>query len=199
MLQYLNHFIVCAFLLISTPVQASFFDYPRDARFQVLEYTQSNDMIRTADTQPLLRIFGNGRVLVHFPVYMKRAGDYEMVLTDVELQQLLSLLEQEGIFKVSSKQISKLKEKVIASRRVRPGYKLARISDHSYSRFKVNLGSYMSGLSFLPKYDFKQEVVLKNLRFDAQMHPSISELKNAANAERELHKFLNHKDLVKLK
>ncbi len=203
MFQYLNRSLICSLMLsvlaISTQAQASVFDYPRDASYSVIEYSQSHDMILNADPLPMLRIYGNGRVLVHFPAYMKRAGDYEMYLADTEIQQLLSSLEQKGILKFSNSKLAQIKKQAIAGRLAESGIVLSGPSDNSRSRLTVNLNSYTPGLSFIPQYDYKKEVVLKNLKYDAQLYPGISELQNAVDAEQELQNFLTHRDLIKIK
>jgi len=185
-------------LVFSAQVQASFFDYPRDASYSVIEYTLSHDMIRNADPQPMLQIFGDGRVHVHYPVYMKRAGNYQMYLSDTEIQQLLGSLEQKGILKITNKDIVQIKKQANTIKLGETNGLLIERSDISRSKFKVNLDSYVSDLSVSPQYDFKQEVILKSLKFEAQANPSITEIQNAAHAEQELRNFLTHRDLIKI-
>ena len=45
--------------------------------------------IRDADDTPLVRVYGDGRVAVHFPDYMRRAGDYELTLPGSTVQELV--------------------------------------------------------------------------------------------------------------
>lgn len=45
--------------------------------------------IRGADDTPRVRVHGDGRVAVHFPAYMRKAGDYELRLPEPALQALL--------------------------------------------------------------------------------------------------------------
>ena len=45
--------------------------------------------IRDADVTPLVRVYGDGRVAVHFPDYMRRAGDYELRLPESTVQELV--------------------------------------------------------------------------------------------------------------
>ena len=46
--------------------------------------------IRDADDTPRVRVYGDGRVAVHFPAYMRRAGDYELRLPEPALRTLLA-------------------------------------------------------------------------------------------------------------
>ena len=45
--------------------------------------------IRDADETPLVRVYGDGRVAVHFPDYMRRAGDYELTLPGSTVRELV--------------------------------------------------------------------------------------------------------------
>jgi len=178
----------------------SVFEYPRDANYVVIEFSQSQDMILNVDPIPLLRIFGDGRVLVHYPVYMKRAGDYEMRLTDAQLQLLLSSLELKGILTFNLNKISELKKISENKLRFSANNKIQTIrSDDARSKFKVKLTSYQSSTSNVTQTNFLKSIVWKNLKLDALSHPDVTALKNAAAAELELVKYLSHQDLVKIK
>jgi len=176
----------------------SFFDYPRTANFVVIEYAQIITMIEDPDPTPLLRIYGDGRVLVHYPVYMKRAGDYEMRLDDTELQQLIASLELKGLFNYNKKNVAQSKQQSRA-RQLATTPKAAIRSEDTYSVIKINLGSYMPANSRLATPNFKKELSLKNLKWDAKDYPDVIDLKNAASAEEQLKSFLNHPELIRLK
>ncbi len=63
----------------------------------VLEYTLIHSMLAENDPIPLLRIYQDGRVQVHYPVFKKRAGDYEMWMTSDEFDELFSSLAADGL------------------------------------------------------------------------------------------------------
>lgn len=190
-------FISTCLLAIATQAQ-SFFDYPRTANFVVIEYSQIITMIEDPDPTPLLRIYGDGRVLVHYPVYMKRAGDYEMRLEDTELQQLIASLELKGLFNYNKKNVEQLKQQSRA-RQLTTTPKATMRSEDTYSVIKINLGSYMPATSRLATPNFKNELLLKNLKWEAKDYPDVVDLKNAASAEEQLKMFTNHPKLIKIK
>lgn len=196
-----SHFLFVFLCFISaSQVYGAVFDYSRDKNFVVIEYSQSHDMIAEVDPVPMLRIYGDGRVHVHFPVYMKRAGDYEMRLSDAQLQTLLGSMESKGILKFDQNKVRQLK--ILSEKRIQaasPGGVVTILSDDTRSRFQVNLGTYISSGTFTPQNNFAQAIEWKNLKWDAQKHKDISELGHAADAEQELSGFLNHADLVKIK
>ena len=176
----------------------SVFDYPRDPEFVVIEFTHVEDMLEDADPTPLLRIYGDGRVLVHYPAYMKRAGDYEMRLTDANLQQLLLSLEQKNIFNLSSARVTQLKQQA-AVRRFEQTKKLTKRSDSIHSIVNIKLGTYIPATTGVTQTNFAQRVSLKNLKWNTKIYPEVAELRSAADAEVELSKFLNHPELKKIK
>lgn len=73
------------------------FDFEATDDIPVIEYTLDQHMLAQRDPTPLLRVYGSGRVRVHFPVYMKKAGDYEMQLSHAELNALLRMLADKSV------------------------------------------------------------------------------------------------------
>lgn len=62
---------------------------PQEVQEPVLELSYEGGLIKNPDPTPFVRVFPNGRVLIHYPAYMKQAGDYELHLTEEELRELL--------------------------------------------------------------------------------------------------------------
>jgi len=189
-----------AMWLMSFSTQAqSLYDYPRSADYIVIEYTQIITMLEDQDPTPLLRIYGDGRVLVHHPAYKTNSGDYEMQLNDAELQNLLTSLEQNGLFSYNHKNIALLKQKAMQQKltasQVATSPVATMISDDTYTEIKINLGSYMSGLSGKAVANFKKEISLKNINWDAKNYPNVVELNNAASAGKQLNSFTSHPNL----
>ena len=67
-------------------------------------------MIDEPDPIPLLRVYRNGWVQVHFPKYMKRAGDYGLQLTEAEMTALLSSLAAKGLMNFDQAETTQRKE-----------------------------------------------------------------------------------------
>jgi len=191
---------VSAWFLATLAMAQSLFDYPRTANFIVIEYSQILTMLEDQDPIPLLRIYGDGRVLVHNPAYTKRAGDYEMQLSDAELQQLIASLELKGLFSYNKNNVAQLKQKSKARQLSASATPITTmISDDTYSEIKINLGSYMPTTSRSPITNFNKKLSLKNLKSAAKDHPDVAALKDAAGAEEQLSTFLNHPELIKIR
>ena len=75
-------------------------DDPGTVVIQLAEYVGIE-----GDDTPLLRIYGGGRVQVHFPVYMTRAGDYSMQLMPGELDDLLQSAVAGGLVEFNANSV----------------------------------------------------------------------------------------------
>jgi len=65
------------------------FQFSNDPDTLLITYSEIPEMLGNPDATPLIRVFGDGKVLVHYPRYMKRAGDYQLYLDRGELRRLL--------------------------------------------------------------------------------------------------------------
>ena len=64
--------------------------FARDAATVVVSYTEVLGEIGEADAGPSVHVHGDGRVRVHYPAYMTRAGDWELQLSAEELLQAIA-------------------------------------------------------------------------------------------------------------
>jgi len=72
---------------VAVPAQLS---YEVSSSPDVVVLQLSQDLgIQDADETPLVRVYGNGRVAVHFPDYMRKAGDYELKLSAGAFRELV--------------------------------------------------------------------------------------------------------------
>ena len=197
---YVGRWMFALMLLVFCPsaTSAPQFEFPNDADFVLLEYHQWIPRIANQDQQPLLRIYGNGQVVVHFPDYMKQAGDYEMTLPQQKLNILLGSLEQNGIFSFDQKKVKQLK---IQSENFQKSNSLefSTRSEEVISDIRINLALFSPDASGSPIPGFSKIFKWTNLKWDAQKHADVPELVNAAAAEQQLDELLNHPDLKKLK
>lgn len=91
-----------------------------------LEYGHRHELLEDQDREPLMRIFASGLVRVHYPAYMKRAGDYEIRLTQNEFAELLDgLAEKLSTIDVEG---AKAERRALRERR-RAGGQLHHVSD----------------------------------------------------------------------
>ena len=174
------------------------FEYPQDSTFLLISYSQKIPLITNQDPQPTLQIFGNGKVMVHFPVYMKKAGDYEMQLSQEQLHQLLRLIEERNLFQFDRRSVLLLKQDV--DNRVDIKSKNLNVrSEHVHTNIQVNLEFYSSPEKGIVQSQLKKRISWTNLKWEAQQYPNITALVNAAIIEEKLQQIINHPGLRKIK
>jgi len=101
------------------------------------------------DPVPLIRIYGDGRVLVHHAEYTTRAGEYELWLQTTELEDLLLSLLSKGIatFKSSVVQRSKQLEELSLQEAVLNAGEIPElfmVADDSTSVFELHIQGYQA-------------------------------------------------------
>lgn len=161
----------------------------------VVHYQQNIQMLSSVDDQPSVRIFGSGRVLVHYPVYMKKAGDYEMQLDEVELVDLVGSLASNGIMDFDEK---KVKEKVKADKKAsKVKGQFFAISDAVVTIVDIRLDEYQKNRSSNSQTNFRKQFKWENIEHDAVRYKNNSELIKANNSIRRLKLLMSDARLVK--
>jgi hypothetical protein len=173
----------------------STFDYPADPEHLILSYHRVHDMIADADPTPLLRIYGDGRMHVHYPIYMQKAGDYELFLTQGEIQGLLASFEAKGLFTFDRRATLSRRQAAEAARKAASG-EFFELSDNSHTVIQLHLTRYTTGEKSFE--DFAHLFSWANLAQEAKLYPQVVELGRVAEAEAELSALLERIDLVEV-
>lgn len=151
------------------------------------------------DPTPLVRIYGDGRVVVHQPAYMKRRGVYEMWLPKPELEALLLELTP-VLLAFDEKEVATRKEEAKARLRSlageRGGPTLFYIADAEVSVFHLGVDSYRpAGAGSAVKLS-SMERVWRGLRYDAERYPEVAPIQALMRAETALRALAEHDDLL---
>ncbi|MEN8803476.1 MAG: hypothetical protein ABF297_16010 [Thiogranum sp.] len=173
-------------------------NYSETAAEPVIEYNLVHHMLAEPDPEPLLRIYGNGRVHVHYPAYMTRAGDYELQLNQPELQALLHALATDGIIDFDPAKTRSRRQQLGAQQRAANGSMLY-ISDSSDTVIDIRLNEYQKGPDTARVLNLKKRFVWPDLKQDARRFPQLGEITNANNAAQRLETLLHRDDLVKIR
>lgn len=168
------------------------FVMPADPDTVVLSYTQTPEMLGNPDSTPMIRVFGDGEVLIHYPVYMKRAGEYRVFLNPGEMRQLLIAVS--GVFDFDAKQAAQAKR---ASKQSRLPTLLesSERSDQVLEQFDIVLEGFQEypGASFRA---INKKVKWRDIEVDAAEFPSVISLSDLNGARKALLKLLERSDLV---
>jgi len=182
----------------STATAHPAFEYSEAAAEPVIEYNLVHHMLAEPDPAPLLRIYGNGRVHVHYPAYMTRAGDYELQLSQPELRTLLRTLATDGIIDFDRAATRHQRQQLAAQQRAASG-SLFFISDSSDTVIDIRLNEYQKGPGSARVVNLKKRFSWPDLKQDARRFPQLREITNANNAAQRLETLLHHNDLVKIR
>ncbi len=160
----------------------------------ILEYQQDIEMLSAIDDKPSLRVFGDGRVLVHHPVYMKKAGDFEMRLSDAELVSLMRDLSSSGIMDFDEK---KAKEKVkVHEDKLKAKGQFYEVSDSLKTSVNVKIDEYQVDKKSKKIKSFSSQFKWKNIEQDAARYKDALEIAKANKAIQSLNRLMNDQRLV---
>jgi len=158
----------------------------------VVSYREVLSEIADADRGPLLQIYGDGRMVAHYPHYMKRAGDYEQRLTSAELDQLLRSLAGKGVLDFDATATRTATRASTAAARERARAANAPVTvfeavDASTTVIEVAVDRYQSGAPGAREVrNLAKRIAWTGLRADAQHHPDVAAIRDLASAEDEL-------------
>jgi len=167
--------------------------FPADPDYLLLSFTYIHSMLENPDTTPLMQIYGDGRVHVHYPVYMQRAGDYELQLGNLELRQLLLSLAETGALDLDIQELGELhqlQKELLAQQNL-----LIYISDSTEMVINVHLEFYKPPGTSAQIDNFQKSVRWSNVAQEAQLFPELIELQGLAEAERQLQAILERVNL----
>ncbi len=161
----------------------------------VLEYHRVYHLLEDRDPLPLLRIYADGRVLVHHPIYMARAGDYELQLTQAELTNLFDVLEGQGLRSFDPIQTSQDRDAAVAADAARGT--LSTVTDRSETVIRIR-GQVQGGALQASAADAFQEIRWDNVVTDAARFPGVAGVQSLNLAEQQLQQIVNRGDLQRL-
>lgn len=180
------------------------FSYSDSADVVVLRYWQEIGMLEENDPTPLLIVYGDGKVDVHYPAYMKKAGDYRMRLTPQELSRLLTSMIEKGVMEFDPESVKAMKREAALQRREaavsrREPLELMHSSDGEKTVIEIYLDEYRApGKAGVMRNNVQKRVSWHGLRWDAEQYPELTPLKGLAAAEQELRDLVGHGDLQKI-
>jgi len=140
----------------------------------MLSYTLTNDMLRTQDNFSVT-VYEDGVVLVHYPDYMDKAGDYTVELSASEVQQLRLQLENPLVQDFNPGQAKAEKNDIDAL-----SNEMFVISDDSWSNFEVHA------------LQAPKSIRWANLSIEAARYPEIGVFQKLAEIEAQLMQLDQH-------
>jgi hypothetical protein len=161
----------------------------------VIHYRQNVHMLAVTDDMPSVKVFGDGRVLVHYPVYMKKAGDYEMQLSDKELADLLQGMSGNGIIDFEENKVKQQMRDEKKSARLRG--ELYAVSDAVETSIVINLDEYQKNPSSPKIKNLKKHFRWENIEHDASRYRNSKEIVRANDSVSQLKNLMKDQRLLK--
>jgi hypothetical protein len=171
--------------------------FSTDAAEPVIEYTLVHHMLADQDPEPLLRIYGNGRVHAHFPAYMNKAGDYEYQLSRSELNALLRSLSQDGVIDFDHAAV-KAERKQLKDQQRATG-ELHYISDTTETIIDIRLDEYQRHPGARRIRNLNKRFEWDNLQHDKKRFPQSNAIKGAAAGAKRIHTLLDRPGMQRIR
>ena len=169
--------------------QSSDFSYSEASGAVVVRYTRTPGELAGPDTSTTVTVYGNGRVIVHYPPFGARRGDYEMTLSKAELDELVATLVYNDMVEYDAKAVATERQAITVANNTR-----FYVADADISTFEIGLTSY--SLSGAPtRINVQRQVTVSALQAEAQQFPGIQSLVDLAAAERHLLKLVSNANL----
>ena len=171
------------------------FGYETSSLDPVIVYSDVIHMIANRDEQALMTIYGDGTVLVHHPVYMKKAGDYEMKLSQPELTALLETLADDGLLEFDAAKTER--DKKLYDSTNNPSGNLTHISDNVTTQIAVSLKEYKPATSNTKQLNYKKNINLKNIEHDLKRYAAVGQIQKLGNSINNLKALLVRDELIR--
>jgi len=166
----------------------------------VVSYREVLGEIGGADRGPTLAVYGDGRLVAHYPPYMKRAGDYEQWLAPAELDGLLRSLADKGVLEFDP---AATRAAAAARQRAGAGHGPVTVfeaTDASTTVIEVAVDRYRPAAPGAREVrNVSKRVVWQGLRTDAERHPDVPALRDLAAAEQELRALRERPGFVRVR
>lgn len=175
-------------------------EYSRDPGTVVVSFTEILGEIGEVDRGPSLQIYGDGYALVHYPSYMRRAGDYALQLSQQEVDRLLRSLIGNKVLEFDEEETRRSKRQAAAEAQGDLQSTLFAVTDASTTVIEVRLDRYQpAGEAGQEILNVDKKITWYGLRSDARRYPNIEAIQNLAAAQKELWAVMQRQDLEKIK
>lgn len=145
----------------------------------LLDYQREFGMIQETDNSVSVRLFADGTVEVHYPVFMRRAGDYQYQLSAAETNNIVTSLRQLGVDRFdaeTTKSALALEQRAALEAAQLPGQGVRIITDPEITH--IHVSNRLSPAADLDGRRFS----FVGIRNQAQLYPQITALEDLSQA-----------------
>ncbi|NNL95817.1 MAG: hypothetical protein HKO64_09370 [Xanthomonadales bacterium] len=170
------------------------FQVPSDPEVPVISYSETPELLGNPDRTPRVQVFGDGLVWVHYPVYMKKAGDYQMQLNPVQLHKLLS--EVSAIFDFDVEAVMEEQNRRLSQARAQGGLQHFR-SETTREDWEFNLSSFQDSPTSSGR-PVNHKITWNNDYSTVDEHPALKEFADLVRAREAIQALLDSNNLKKV-
>jgi hypothetical protein len=169
----------------------------------LIEFEQLPTELAESDPIPRLRIYSSGLVRVHYPIFMKMAGDYETYLFREELDTIVEDLIFSNLVEFDP---SKVKQEIRAGVSAeealltldhRPGVRVESRVDQTLTTIRLAFETYRRTDGRVMS-DIDKTIRWNGLKWDAALHPQVQTLQKLFRLEQKLLSIAESENLVRV-
>lgn len=203
--------VLASLILLSLPLAAqqgatfeAEYSLSTSAETPLLELSYELPALAEADSTPLLRIFGDGRFVVHRAFYMKDAGDWVGQLDRQQLENLFGDVVSAGLLDVDYGRLAaELNERrSLAAKRIGDGAgagELRTVSERETTIIRVRLERYKPrGILGVSGEPLEKVLHISNLPFELSQNTDHSTLRSLSALSSRLRALTERPDLRRL-
>ncbi|MFK8028995.1 MAG: hypothetical protein AB8G18_02040 [Gammaproteobacteria bacterium] len=155
----------------------------------VIFFTRIHDRVADVDDHQELSVFADGRVIVHTPVYMKKAGTFEYRLSTKEMQSLVAQLDANGLMSTDW-EAARLERDTRAAQRNASTSDRFHVSDLTATHINMNFEQF--GKSGSKGKKLSANIVWNDIPVDAERFRNLAAVQQLAKVEKVLLQLTDH-------
>jgi len=171
-------------------------DYDRSGTTPIIRYQEIIAELSDSDPGPSVEVYGDGRVVVRIPAYMRRSGTHVTELDANELEKLVADIAASGAVDFDAEAADAARTEVRAKRAlarrgaVGPAPEIHSATDPTTTVIETRLTPDSRRREHAPRV-----ARWAGLRNDAELYPEVKELRELAVAEQRLRALMRRNDL----
>lgn len=174
--------------------------YPRDPQTVVASYVLTIGEITDPDPGPSVRIYGDGRVVIHVPRYMKNAGNFQVQLSEAEMDAVMSSLSSTELLEFDPTAVHRAKDD--SARLNRGGAASAAVlvadTDPSITTIEVRVRPTAAVGATARAADVSKKISWTGVESDAKRFPDVPAIQKLAAAKKRLGGLMERSDLQRI-
>ena len=165
----------------------------------LLQVRYEGGMIKDPDKYSI-KVFGDGRVVVHRPKYMKNAGDYSLKLTPAEIKGLLSSFADEDMLGLETRKFKKITTDAFKARAEIGQIERAPSTHGATTVLEIHAESFTPTGGTQPTLkNIKTRISVQSLKHSAKALSNVQPVQKLANCVQKIEALAQRSDLKKVR